>query len=165
MKRNKPIKKASNPSERKRRYFYDERRAEPWAIAVESCIANGSRTFSMEGSEFVGEVGESRYFGSEVYRWNLHRGGVTIPVYGKLWEFDSVYHPRWFNGPIPEGTTFDVFSAKRSCSAGNKCPMTHYFNEDIDYTLTQHIPGKCPMGVSGEGSWKYTKTIITKPQK
>jgi len=149
VKRNKPIVKtrAAGTQHKKRReagYFgwrdY-ERGVNDWRIVVAQSVVGDTKTFSMDGAVPAGEDGnpdDPAWKG--VFRWRLDRDGKEIFVYSTP----------------PSGTTdkFVVFTAERKCDRGDNCPMVRYWSTDIDFTLSRHRPGNCPMAVPGPGAWR-----------
>lgn len=136
-----------------------------WSIAVPTEKAQGSRTFSTEGIIPAGErIGDPYWkhlwLEGGLLRWRMDRDGESFFIYGKTHGFPDWRNPGCYDGPLPGiGETYEVYQAHRKCTKGDSCPLTRYWETDIDFTLKAHRPGGCPMGVPGPGAWKHTGRI------
>jgi hypothetical protein len=136
-----------------------------WSIAVPTGYAQGARTFSMEGAIPAGERKGDPYWKhlwleGGLLRWRLDRNGESFFLYGRTNDFPDWRNPGCYDGPLPGiGETYEVYQARRKCTRDDSCPLTRYWETDVDFTLKSHRPGTCPMGVPGPGVWKHTKRI------
>ncbi len=179
MKRNKPIvkrRKAGTQSQRRRPYWFDERGASHWALAVPQAFAGVDQTvFDMTGAVTAGtddDRPEDPRAGSAL-RWRIDRDGQTAFVYG-LWIWGGRPHrespasygnriAQYMRRSIPTSPdVYHVFMAERTgCPHGTRCSLTRYFYSDSDIELPQHRPDRCPMSVLNDGPpWRLVGRTV-----
>lgn len=163
MKRNKPLFKQRKPGTHARQRWSHIltglREASTWTVLVPQSLAGADgRTFDMTGAVPAGEDGNPNNptVSPNTYRWRLDHDGKTVMVYA-IW---GGWYPHSHISEIRKqglprtGDVWYAFTADRKCTRAH-CPLTHYRYSDSDAEIAIHQPGRCPLALPGDGSWKY----------
>lgn len=163
MKRNKPLckhRRSGTQTWRRRPYWSDPRRAETWTVIIPQAVAGDARTFDLSGAVPAGieNKPDDPTYAPNLYRWLLHIDGKPVMVFACWggWYRWSTNTDRFRDAP--SGDTWYAFTAEGKCGR-SRCPLTRYVYSDFDAEVPRHRPGRCPLGMPIDGSWKYVGRV------